>query len=166
MSDIVAPLGIVPLWDMVGGPMPRGILGLGDPDVHVIDGTPTMLLGGFSSSFRNRLYIATLAPEADPASASWSLDLDGHGRARALAHDPPKGAWDAAGMHTPSFVPAVGDQPARIYYTGRVAETVRAWQQLRDWRVGTYRRRVAAARRSNHSGSRAALECARTAGRA
>lgn len=117
----MSPSRIVPLWDMVGGPMPRGVLGLGDPDVHVIDGTPTMFLGGFSSTFRNRLYAATLAPGADPAHASWSVDLDAKGRARALAPDPPKDAWDAEGMHTPSFVPAVGDQPARIYYTGRAS---------------------------------------------
>lgn len=119
MFNAVSPSGIVPLWDMVGGPMPRGVLGLGDPDVHVIDGNPTMFLGGFSSSFRNRLYVATLASEADPAKASWTLDLDNRGRARALAADPPKDAWDAGGMHTPSFVPAVAEQPARIYYTGR-----------------------------------------------
>lgn len=117
----VSPSRIVPLWDMVGGPMPRGVLGVGDPDVHVIDGTPTMFLGGFSTSFRNRLYVATLDPGADPAGASWSVDLDRRGRARALTPDPTKDAWDAAGMHTPSYVPAVNGQPARIYYTGRAS---------------------------------------------
>lgn len=106
---------------MVDGPMPRGILGLGDPNVHIVDGVPTMFLGGFSSSFRNRLYVATLAPGANPAQASWSVKCDDRGRARALAPDPPRGAWDARGMHTPSFVPAIGDQPARIYYTGRAS---------------------------------------------
>ncbi|GAA1541969.1 hypothetical protein [Brevibacterium picturae] len=121
MSDTIFSSGIVPLWDMVGGPMPRGVLGLGDPDVHVLDGIPTMFLGGFSSSFRNRLYVATLAPEDDPAHPSWSVDLYDRGRARTLAPDPPKDAWDSEGMHTPSFVPAVGDQPARIYYTGRAS---------------------------------------------
>lgn len=119
MFDPSTPAGIVPLWDMVGGPMPRGVLGMGDPDVHVIDGIPTMFLGGFSSSFRNRLYVATLEDGADPATASWRMDLDDRGRARALTADPPKDAWDAEGMHTPSFVPAAGEQPARIYYTGR-----------------------------------------------
>lgn len=121
MFDLASPSGIAPLWDMVGGPMPRGVLGLGDPDVHVIDGMPTMFLGGFSSSFRNRLYVATLDHGADPAHPSWSVDLDGNDRARALALDPPRDAWDAEGMHTPSFVPAVGNQPARIYYTGRAS---------------------------------------------
>ena len=119
MFDSVSPASIVPLWDMVGGPMPRGVLGMGDPDVHVIDGIPTMFLGGFSSSFRNRLYVATLDEGADPATASWRIDLDARGRARTLVADPPKGAWDAEGMHTPSYVPATSEHPARIYYTGR-----------------------------------------------
>lgn len=121
MTKSPSPLSSVPLWDMVDGPMPRGVLGLGDPDVHTIDGMPTMFLGGFSTSFRNRLYAATLEPGADPAQAAWRITLDDRGRARALAPDPPKGAWDAAGMHTPSYVPPVGDQPARIYYTGRAS---------------------------------------------
>lgn len=107
------------LWDMVDGPMPRGLLGMGDPDVHLIDGVQTMLLGGFSISFRNRLYRATLPSGADPASDAWQIETDRRGRALALAEDPPRGAWDGAGMHTPSYVPAVGAQPARIYYTGR-----------------------------------------------
>ncbi|GAA1489513.1 hypothetical protein [Brachybacterium sacelli] len=109
----------VQLWDMVDGPMPRGVLGLGDPDVHVIDGVATMFLGGFSTSFRNRLYVATLEAGCDPAGPSWNLAADARGRALAITPDPPRGAWDAAGMHTPSYVPSTADQPARIYYTGR-----------------------------------------------
>lgn len=109
----------VPLWDMVDGPMPRGVLGLGDPDVHVLDGVPTMFLGGFSTSFRNRLYAATLPPGHDPVGGGWQLTTDGRGRAQALTADPPKGAWDEAGMHTPSYVPATSRHPARMYYTGR-----------------------------------------------
>lgn len=116
----VSESDISTLWDMVGGPMPRGVLGLGDPNVHSIDGTSTMFLGGFSSSFRNRLYVATLDAGGDPAGPrSWSIAADGRGRAHAITADPPRDAWDGGGMHTPSFVPAVGDQPARIYYTGR-----------------------------------------------
>lgn len=109
------------LWDMVDGPMPRGLLGIGDPDVHVIDGVTTMFLGGFSTSFRNRLYRADLVADADPASAAWTIRTDDRGRAHALAPDPPRGAWDGAGMHTPSYVPAANGQPARIYYTGRAS---------------------------------------------
>lgn len=121
MLDVITPAHITTLWDMVGGPMPRGVLGLGDPDVHVIDAVPTMFLGGFSTSFRNRLYVATLAPGADPSRRSWQIDVDRRGRARALVADPPRHAWDSAGMHTPSYVPPVGDQPARLYYTGRAS---------------------------------------------
>lgn len=107
------------LWDMVDGPMPRGLLGVGDPDVHLIDGVSTMFLGGFSTSFRNRLYRAVLPLGANPLSDRWEIETDDRGRARPLAADPPRGAWDGAGMHTPSYVSATGDQPARIYYTGR-----------------------------------------------
>ncbi|WP_460706853.1 glycoside hydrolase family protein [Myceligenerans halotolerans] len=104
---------------MADGPMPPGLLGVGDPDVHVIDGVPTMFLGGFSTTFRNRLYVATLDEADDPAGSAWRVETDARGRARALAADPPRGAWDASGMHTPSYVPASDGQPARIYYTGR-----------------------------------------------
>lgn len=107
------------LWDMVGGPMPRGLLGVGDPDVHVIDGVSTMFLGGFSTSFRNRLYRAVLPAGADPASEQWKIETNDRGRVRALVADPPRDAWDGAGMHTPSYVPPTENQPARIYYTGR-----------------------------------------------
>lgn len=41
------PIRSVVLWDMVDGPMPRGLLGVGDPDVHIIDGVHTMFLGGW-----------------------------------------------------------------------------------------------------------------------
>ncbi|MDN5726529.1 MAG: hypothetical protein L0G99_11450 [Propionibacteriales bacterium] len=107
------------LWDMVDGPMPRGILGLGDPDIHLIDGRWTMFLGGFSTGFRNRLLRATLADDGDLATGPWHFDLDRRGRAAPLVSDPPRGSWDAAGMHTPSYVPAVADHGPRIYYTGR-----------------------------------------------
>jgi hypothetical protein len=106
---------------MVDGPMPRGVLGMGDPDVHVIDGVPTMFLGGFSTTFRNRLYVATLDETADLASPRWRIETDERGRARPLAADPPRGAWDGAGMHTPSYAPATEEHPARIYYTGRAS---------------------------------------------
>ncbi|BBG03522.1 MULTISPECIES: hypothetical protein [Pseudonocardia] len=106
------------LWDMVDGPMPRGLLGVGDPDVHYIDGRWTMFLGGFSTGFRNRLYCATLAEGTDPGGR-WQIDVDDRGRAAALAADPPRGGWDGAGMHTPSYVPPSGGNGPRLYYTGR-----------------------------------------------
>ncbi len=108
------------LWDMVTGPMPRGLLGVGDPDVHCIDGRWTMFLGGFSTGFRNRLYRATAPPGGSPRGP-WRIDADPRGRAAALAPDPPRGSWDAAGMHTPSYVPPSGGNGARLYYTGRAS---------------------------------------------
>lgn len=109
------------VWDMVDGPMPRGLLGVGDPDLHVVDGVPTMFLGGFSTGFRNRLYRARPAPGGGLDSARWVIDADARGRARALVADPPRDGWDRAGMHTPSFVPAVDGRPALMYYTGRAS---------------------------------------------
>lgn len=107
------------LWDMVDGPMPRGLLGIGDPDVHLIDGRWTMFLGGFSTTFRNRLYRAILADDAELDSGAWRIERNHSDRATALVPDPPRGAWDAAGMHTPSYVPANDHHGPRIYYTGR-----------------------------------------------
>lgn len=107
------------LWDMIDGPMPRGLLGIGDPNVHVIDDRWTMFLGGFTTTFRNRLYRATLDEGADLGSGAWRIERDSRGRAAALAPDPPRNGWDAAGMHTPSYVPANDDYGPRLYYTGR-----------------------------------------------
>lgn len=107
------------LWDMVEGPMPRGLLGVGDPDVHRIHDQWTMFLGGFATQFRNRLYRATLPQGSDLTSRAWDFDTDRRGRVAALVPDPPRGSWDAGGMHTPSYVPAVGENGERIYYTGR-----------------------------------------------
>lgn len=109
------------LWDMVEGPMPRGLIGVGDPDLHHLDGTWTMFLGGFTTRFRNRLYRATLDENAHPAAGRWKLDRDARGRAAPLVADPPRGAWDAGGMHTPSYVPACNGRGARIYYSGRAS---------------------------------------------
>lgn len=107
------------LWDMVDGPMPRGVLGVGDPDVHHIGDRWTMFVGGFSTSFRNRLYKATLTEGASLGTGTWEFERDSHGRAAAIVPDPPRGSWDAGGMHTPSYVPATRNHDARIYYTGR-----------------------------------------------
>ncbi|MGJ9372857.1 hypothetical protein [Nesterenkonia sp. CF4.4] len=40
------------LWDMVDGPMPRGLLGVGIGDLHADDEQWTLFLGGFSTTFR------------------------------------------------------------------------------------------------------------------
>lgn len=101
--------------------MPRGLLSAGDPDVHVIDGVPTMYLGGFSTTLRNRLYRARLAPGQDLDSGRWVFDTDARGRVRPLVVDPPRDGWDRTGMHTPSFVPGADGHPPRLYYTGRAS---------------------------------------------
>lgn len=107
------------LWDMADGPMPRGLLGVGSGDlVATVDGW-TLYLGGYSTSFRNRLYVATTESSSPLATAEWSLRANRRGRARALVKDPPPTAWDGGGMHTPSYVPATASTPARIYYAGR-----------------------------------------------
>lgn len=127
------------LWDMVEGPMPRGLLGIGDPDIVRIDGRWTMFLGGFSTRFRNRLYRATLAAGADLASGRWQFELDSRGRVAALVADPPKAAWDAGGMHTPTYVPAVGGRGERIYYTGRA--TSKQYGPGSQYSIGVLERR-------------------------
>ena len=109
------------LWDMVGGPMPRGLLGLGSGDIHLAGDRWTLFLGGYSTSFRNRLYTATAPVSADLASAQWTVTVGPDGRARPLLADAPRRAWDGGGMHTPSYLPAceADGAPARIYYAGR-----------------------------------------------
>lgn len=104
-----------PIWDMLGARMPRGVLGLSDPDLHLIEGRWVMFIGGFSTSFRNRLHRASLPPGAEPGRSGWVLDR------HPIVADPPRGAWDAGGMHTPSFVPSHQGHPARLYYAGRAS---------------------------------------------
>lgn len=104
------------LWNMVGGPMPRGLLGIGSGDIARDAYGPVLYLGGYSTSFRNRLYSARLAGHD---GTTWLVDHDSRGRARPLLHDPPRAAWDAGGMHTPSYLPPRDGHPARIYYAGR-----------------------------------------------
>ena len=104
---------------MVDGPMPRGLLGVGSGDVFQ-DGTQwTLLLGGYSTTFRNRLYAAEAPSESDPATAEWVVRMNARRRAVALVPDPARSAWDGGGMHTPSYLPPSRDLPARIYYAGR-----------------------------------------------
>lgn len=107
------------LWDMVDGPMPRGLLGVGSGDVVVTREARSLYLGGYSSSFRNRLYVADGSIDGSLAEASWRVRTDRRGRAAALAPDPPRSAWDGGGMHTPSYLPATDTHPERIYYAGR-----------------------------------------------
>ncbi len=107
------------LWDMVEGPMPRGILGLGSGDIHLVNDAWVLFLGGYSTSFRNRLYCATAPASADPATADWEITVDRRGRASPLLADPPRHHWDGGGVHTPSYLPGTEDRHPRIYYAGR-----------------------------------------------
>lgn len=119
MGRIPTVIDADPLWDMLDGPMPRGVLGLSDPNVHRIDGRWVMFLGGYSSSFRNRLYRATLPAGSTLSQHDWQFERASRGRLGALVRDGRRGAWDAGGMHTPSYVPGHVGHPARIYYAGR-----------------------------------------------
>lgn len=107
------------LWDMVEGPMPRGVLGIGSGDLVRGNEHTVLYLGGYSTSFRNRLYAATALSSEPLPNAAWTVQTGRSGRARALVPDPPRSAWDGGGMHTASFLPATEDAPARIYYAGR-----------------------------------------------
>lgn len=114
----------VVLFDMARGIPARNVLGLSDPDVHLVDGRWTMFLGGFTTRFRVAIFRATLPPGAPIASTAWSLVTDPRDRRYALqlVDDPPRGAWDRNGMHAPAYVRAVGPDGAsdeRIYYAGR-----------------------------------------------
>jgi hypothetical protein len=106
-------------WDMLGGTVPRGLLGLSDPNVHRVGDRWCMFVGGFSTSFRNRLYRATLPVGADVRLTGWRIDSSARGRPLALVPDAPRGSWDAGGMHTPCYVPPHRGAPARVYYAGR-----------------------------------------------
>lgn len=102
-----------PLWDMLGPRMPRGVLGLSDPDVHFVEGEWVMFIGGFSTTFRNRIYVATTGAALDPYTADWKLNR------RPVISDPPRDGWDAGGMHTPSYVPAHAGHEPFLFYAGR-----------------------------------------------
>lgn len=103
------------LFDMLDGLTPvRGVLGLSDPDVHWLDGRWTMFLGGFPPCCLG-------CPLAVTASRLVTRP-DRPRRPVPLTPDPPRGAWDAYGMHTPSYVRAAhGDDTTeeRVYYAVR-----------------------------------------------
>lgn len=111
--------GAVALFDMLDGLRPvTNILGVGDPDVHKIDGQWTMFLGGFTTRLRVSLVTATLPRGATLSSTDWALVTEPGRPRRALrlTPDPPRGQWDSSGMHTPSYV--AGGQLAPAGRTG------------------------------------------------
>ncbi|GAB3233817.1 hypothetical protein [Mycolicibacterium hippocampi] len=112
------------LFDMGAGLGVCNVIGLGDPDVHLVDGRWTMFLGGFTTGFTVRIFTARLPTGHELDSNAWSLStVPGHRRwARSLFRPPRFGAWDSHGTHTPSYVlgrDSVGNPLERIYYAGR-----------------------------------------------
>lgn len=121
------------LFDMMAGLAPTNLLGLGDPDVHKIDDRWWMFFGGFHTGFKNNLFSASLPPGAPLSSDQWAITTRaGKGRrAAALVDQPPKGSWDAYGLHTPSYAAGTGINAAgqtyqreRIYYAGRSSTSI------------------------------------------
>jgi len=130
---------------MADGPMPRGLLGVGIGDVVRCGDAWTLYLGGYSTTFRNRLYRATATGD-DPVALEWTVHTDRRSRARALLPDAPRNAWDGGGMHTPSYLAAADGHPARIYYAGR--EGRRHTGEGSRYAVGMLERRDGAWRRA------------------
>lgn len=124
MSTVRAPAA-VPLFSMIDGLRPvTNVIGVSDPDVHRIDGRWTMFLGGFTTGLRVGLFSAALPLGAPLSSVQWKLTTQpgAPGRALPIVDDPPRGAWDRPGMHTPCYVQgetADGEPERRIYYAGR-----------------------------------------------
>lgn len=122
----------VKLWDMMEGIPQRNLLGLGDPDVHKLDGRWWMFLGGFHIGLKNNLYSASLPVGAPLSSNDWTFTTDPRNPRNALplVPQPPKGAFDHFGLHTPSYARGIdalapGGPVARerIYYAGRSARS-------------------------------------------
>lgn len=120
------------LFDMYDGYAPiQNLLGIGDPDVHKIGDRWWMFFGGFQTTFKNNLFSASLPPGAPLSSNAWSIttiDSDPH-TAISLVAQPDDSAWDAYGLHTPSYVQGIDHhaeggaaERERVYYTGRSSE--------------------------------------------
>lgn len=111
-----------PLFSMLGDPRPKhGLIGVSDPDVHRRGNGWSMFLGAFTSRFVVRIVEARLPEGASIADDRWAFVTGKQGRAVVVGAPSHRSAWDAAGMHTPSYVVGrSGDRPVeRIYYAGR-----------------------------------------------
>jgi len=110
------------LFDMVGDPRPgHGLLGVSDPDVHLINGRWTMFLGAFTTRFSVRIAAAQLPETAAITDDRWRIVVDSRRRAVQYGAPSAKNAWDWAGMHTPCYVRVAGEcLRERIYYAGRL----------------------------------------------
>jgi hypothetical protein len=109
------------LFDMLGDPRPgHGLLGVSDPDIHWRDSGWSMFLGAVTTTFGVRIVEARLPAGAGITDDHWRFVTDDRGRAVPLGR-PHRGDWDAAGMHTPSYVrgEVAGEPVERIYYAGQ-----------------------------------------------
>ena len=112
------------LFDMAKGLPVRNVIGVGDPDIHLLDGRWMMFLGGFTTGFAVRIFEARLPVGDELDSDRWALrTVPGRPRRAAQLFTPPRlGSWDSHGTHTPSYVSgrsARGTPAQRIYYAGR-----------------------------------------------
>lgn len=116
-----------PLFSMLEHPRPgHGLLGVSDPDVHLRSGQWSMFLGAFTTRFVVRIVEARLPAGAKVTDDSWRFVAGRRGRAVELGAPPDRHAWDAAGMHTPSYAVgrAEGEVVERIYYAGRRSQKI------------------------------------------
>lgn len=133
-------------WDMLEGTVPRGLLGLSDPNVHRVGDRWCMFVGGFSTSLRDRLYRATLSVGADVRLTGWRIGSSARGRPLALVPDAPRGSWDAGGDAYP-LLRAAAPGRARTRLPRRAAHRPppRTRQPLLGRRARTAARRLVAA---------------------
>ncbi|WP_280437775.1 hypothetical protein [Nocardia carnea] len=114
------------LFDMLNNPRPgHGLLGVSDPDLHCLDGRWSMFVGAMNNRFQVRLYEARLPEGADITDDRWQFVTDSRDRAVALGA-PERGAWDSAGMHSPTYVRGTAHDRTveRIYYAGQLTRTM------------------------------------------
>ena len=112
----------------------KNLLGIGDPNVHKIDGQWWMYFGGMQRNFTNNLFSASL-PKGELLSPDmqWQITMDPNNpnKAQPLIQQPDKGEWDHFGLHEPCFVAGEKRDNAdkwvpcrRIYYSGRTGRNV------------------------------------------
>ena len=116
---------------MIDGYAPiRNLIGIGDPNVHLIDGKWTMFIGGFQTNFKNNIFSVHLDEDKGlDDTGRWNIDTQTkkHHKAKPLVPQPAKGEWDAYGLHEPCYVEGAdvdGRILRRVYYTGRATAKV------------------------------------------
>src|SRR5687768_12920531 len=118
------------ILSMIDGYAPiRNLIGVGDPNVHLIDGEWTMFIGGFQTNFKNNIFSVHLGKDGRLDTDKWSIDAQARKqhKAKPLVSQPAKGEWDAYGLHEPCYVEGFDTKGAairRVYYTGRATAKV------------------------------------------